>query len=261
MAILDQVEQGLRHYVVPILGLWDNRPIPDLRLIGTGTLIEVDGQGCILTAGHVWGTAITADSLHFLLMPNRVRVELSVDDIEARTNWRRDHPEEWGPDLALLEIPTEKLGAFKACKSFLDFERQRTDVSRNPPKTEKGLWAVYGVVSDFSSVTVDPENRSLDAQLVARAFFGGIVGTHSNMGYDYYDTRADMVLPGVPGSFGGVSGGGLWEVGLTISKTGVISWKGERHFRGVAFWESSVKEQQRIVRCHGPSSIFQQSWV
>ena len=257
MGVLNQVESGLRHYFVPILALWKHEQVPELKLIGSGTLIDKGGKGYILTAAHVWDAAAGADTLHLLMMAGRAKVEIRRTDISARTIWNREGPEEWGPDLALLEIPPPQLATIKAYKSFLNFEQQVADLSKNPPKIEKGLWAKYGVVGEFSKVIVDPKERSLNAELVARAFFGGVTQTHWKAGFDYYDTRADLWLPGVPGSFGGVSGGSLWQVGLSLSKSGEYSWDEKRHFRGVAFWESPAADEQRIVRCHGPCSIFE----
>lgn len=259
-AVLDQVEAGLRHYFVPILALWKREQVPELKLIGSGTLIEIGDKGYILTAAHVWDAARRADTLHLLMMAGRAKVEIRCADISARTIWDREGPEEWGPDLALLEIPPLQLSWLKAHKSFLSFEQQRADLSENPPMIEKGLWAIYGVVGEFSTVVVDPEEKSLNAELVSRAFFCGITQTHSDAEFDYYDSRADLRLPGVPSSFGGVSGGSLWQVGLSISKSGDYSWDGKRHFRGVAFWQSSAADEQRIVRFHGPRSIFERDW-
>ncbi len=257
MSVLDQVENGLRHYFVPILALWKHERVPELKLIGSGTLIDIGGKGCILTAAHVWDAAAGADTLHLLMKAGQARVEIPREDISAKTIWDRRGLEEWGPDLALLEIPPPQLDSIKAYKSFLNFEQQLAGLSQNPPEIKNGLWAMYGVVGKFSKVIVDPKKKSLNAELVARAFFCGITQTHTKAGFDYYDTRADLWLPGVPGSFGGVSGGSLWQVGLSLSKSGEYSWDEKRHFRGVAFWESPAADEQRIVRCHGPCSIFE----
>lgn len=256
IAVLDQVEKGLRHYFVPILAFWAERPVPELKLIGSGTLIDIAGKGYILTAGHVWAATAGADSLHLLMMSGRSRVEIPCIDISASTIWDRAASSEWGPDLALLEIPAPQLGSIRACKSFLNYGLQSDNFYQHPSKYEKTLWAVYGVVDEFSDVTVNQQERSLNAELVGRAFFGRVTETHDREGFDYYDTGANLQLPGVPSSFGGVSGGGLWQVGLEISKSGEYSWNGRRGFRGVAFWQSSNSDGQRIVRCHGPRSIF-----
>lgn len=167
MAVLDQVENGLRHYFVPILALWKHDRVPKLTLIGSGTLIHIHGKGCILTAAHVWDAAAGADMLHLLMMSGRAKVEIRPADILAKTIWNREGPEEWGPDLALLEIPPLQLITIKAYKSFLNFEQQLTDLSERPPKIEKTLWEMYGVVGEFSKVNVDTKKKHLNVELVA----------------------------------------------------------------------------------------------
>ena len=165
MAVWDQVENSLRHYFVPILAVWKHERVSDLKLIGSGTLINIDGKGYILTAAHVWGAAAGADALHLLMMAGRAKVEIPYANISGRTVWDREGPEEWGPDLALLEIPPPQLTTIKAYKSFLNFEQQLADHSENPPKIENSFWAIYGVVGEFSKVSVDHKRRSFDAEL------------------------------------------------------------------------------------------------
>lgn len=260
IAVLEKVENGLRNYFVPILAFWRRRQPPKLKLLGSGTLIKKDRNAFILTAAHVWNEAQDADIIYLFMMRGRAVVAIPYANISPKVIWDSKNPEEWGPDLAWLEIPPPQLATINAYKSFLDFDHQLGDVSKNPPKTEKSLWAVYGVPGEFSALSVVENRKELNMSLVVRAFFGGIVETHTRSQYDYYDTSVDLWLPGVPKSFGGVSGGGLWQVNLSISKSGEFSWDEQRHFRGVAFWQSQATDERRIVRCHGPLSIFERVW-
>jgi hypothetical protein len=57
--------------------------------------------------------------------------------------------------------------------------------------------------------------------------------------YDYFDFEMDSSSPGMPKSWGGVSGGGLWRVLVYHSpETGKIDWA--QRLKGVAFWESAI---------------------
>ncbi len=116
------------------------------------------------------------------------------------------------------------------------------------------------MVGQFSEVQRYPEARTIEANVKGRALFSGVRQTHWRNGYDYLDLSAKLELPDVPSSFGGVSGGGLWEVGLSMTKSGTISWDGKRQFRGVAFWQSSPCNGRRVIRCQGPLSIFEKAW-
>lgn len=72
--------------------------------------------------------------------------------------------------------------------------------------------------------------------------------------YDYIDLDMDVALPGVPETFGGVSGGGVWRVFVYWSEaTNKIAWA--KDIEGVAFYELDLVNGHRAIRCHGPQSI------
>jgi hypothetical protein len=116
------------------------------------------------------------------------------------------------------------------------------------------------MVGQFSAVCTYLDRKTIEANVVGRAFFSGIHKTHQRNGYDYLDAGAKLELPGVPSSFGGLSGAGLWQVSLSMTRSGKISWDEKLHFRGVAFWQSPVNEGRRVIRCHGPRSIYETAW-
>jgi hypothetical protein len=72
--------------------------------------------------------------------------------------------------------------------------------------------------------------------------------------FDYIDLKEDVSLPGVPQTFGGVSGGGLWRVQIYESADKAkIDWSW--CLEGTAFHQSEVVDNRRTIRCHGPQSI------
>jgi hypothetical protein len=73
--------------------------------------------------------------------------------------------------------------------------------------------------------------------------------------YDYFDVGVDTSDPGMPKTFGGVSGGGLWKVRAYCScSAGRIDWV--RSLEGVAFYELDADNDRRIIRCHGLKSVL-----
>lgn len=169
--------------------------------------------------------------------------------------------EAWGPDLALLEVAPSYVSTIKTYKSFLNLSRQKAELAKYPPNIEKGFWAITGMVEEFSNVQHHPEIKTVTANVICRAFFSTIHKAHDHKDYDYIDAGAKLELPDVPLSFGGISGGGLWQVDLSMDKSGTISWDGKRHFRGVAFWQSKPSDGRRVIRCHGPRSVFEKAWT
>lgn len=260
-SILDRVEDGLRHYFVPVLALSEQAAEPSLKLVGSGTLVEINGLRGILTAAHVWEATRRAANIHLPLTMGRSSFAIPRDLISPRTLRDANEPE-WGPDLALLEISQPYLSTIAAHKSFLNLSQQERRLPDHPPKIEKGLWVVMGMVEEFSDVDARSAEMTVGAHVQCRAFFSLIQETHDRQGFDYLDVSAKLELPDVPSSFGGVSGGGLWQVDLSTARPGgPPSWDGKRHFRGVAFWQSDVSDARRAIRCHGPQSIFKMAWA
>jgi len=118
---------------------------------------------------------------------------------------------------------------------------------------------MVGSVEEFSTAT--KVASFIDLNVGARGFFGAVKDYHNRNGYDYVDLNVDLQLPGVPSSFGGMSGGSLWQLPLTKSRSdGRISWRGEKHFQGVIFWQSPHRGQFKFVRCHGRKSLYAVAW-
>ena len=257
--LLDDIGTDLQHYLAPIFGLTDANQRDPLRLVGSGTFVKIDATYSILTAAHVWdaserlhaiGLALTAYESCFLIP----RDMISVRRLRDKTS------DEFGPDLALLDIPAALVSRILAHKSVLDLSQQRGNFWTESSKLNSGIWAVTGIAEGLSAIRERPEQHTFEADIHGRAFFCGIQHVHEHNGYDYLDAGADMTTTGIPGSFGGVSGAGLWQIPLSLDKGGEISWNRKKNFRGVAFWESAVQEGRRVIRCHGPKSLFERAW-
>jgi hypothetical protein len=71
---------------------------------------------------------------------------------------------------------------------------------------------------------------------------------------DYYDFELDAHGPGIPTSYGGFSGGGLWRLLVCSSPlTGKVDWA--YRLKGVMFWEFEPVNNRRVIRCHGQETI------
>jgi hypothetical protein len=258
-SLLDDIGSNLQHSFVPIFGLAGERCAEPLLLIGSGTLVKIDSSYHILTAAHVWDATAPFPTVGLLLTSYASRLLIPREYIAAR-KLRGSDPEECGPDLALLAVPAPFVSQIRAHKSALDLMQQRYDFLAHPSRPDFGLWAVTGMVEGFSSVRQNLEQRTIELDVHERAFFGGIDEMHERDGYDYLDVGADVGLEAVPPSFGGVSGGALWWIVLSKNETGQMLWSGEKHLYGVAFWQSPIREGRRVIRCHGPKSVFENAW-
>jgi hypothetical protein len=116
-----------------------------------------------------------------------------------------------------------------------------------------------GLVDEASVVTPRADIGVVEADLHADAFFGVTCIPAEHSEFDYLTLRAKTTLPGVPSTFEGVSGGGLWQITLNM-KAGTIISPGEYDFCGVAFWQQPQPANQILIRCHGPRSVFEKAW-
>jgi hypothetical protein len=62
----------------------------------------------------------------------------------------------------------------------------------------------------------------------------------------------DVSFPGIPGRFGGVSGGGFWSVIIFGLPDGKVDWY--LTLVGVAFYQFDMENNNRVIRCHGQES-------
>lgn len=257
--VMDDVILELKNYLVAVFILLPERQQP-IRLIGSGTLVEVEGVHHILTAAHVWHETREAKEIGLVITEHQALFTMPRDSINVKELWN-GKISEWGPDLALLRLAPQFGSTVAARKSFMNLIQQKELLASCQPASEKELLAVTGMAGEFSEITSHPEEKTVEVHADGKAFFSLLQQKHQRDGYDYLDLGANLKLSGVPSSFIGVSGGGLWQIKLSMAKSGTISWDGKRYFRGVAFWQSAEdSDGRRIIRCHGPKSIFEKAW-
>jgi hypothetical protein len=221
--------------------------------------VEIEGSSYILTAAHVWQATRGVEQIGLVLTDQQSSFMMPRDSICAKELWKGEISQ-WGPDNALLKLAPAVISNITARKSFLNLAIQKEAITSYPPPTENGLWAVTGMVGEFSEFQLHPEAKTIEGHIHGTAFFSSVQQVHQQDSYNYYDLGANLQLSGVPSSFGGVSGGGLWEIKLSMTKSEKLSWDEKRYFRGVVFWQSEVSDGHRMIRCHGPKSIFEKAW-
>ncbi len=240
----EKITRGLGNFTVALLAISDYPA--RLELAGTGTLLTIGGAHFILTARHVWEEVLAdADHIGITLKPDvRHRFGISRTDITAFGLPKPKEWKEWGPDLILLRIPAEHVGSIDVHKVFLNVEKvpRKLNLKVLEVKVLMGTPAAFGKIKDAH------------AHLQIIAMFLSTEKKRKRNGFDYLDYKFDLTYPGMPRKFGGVSGGGVWNVYLYYSpETGEIVCSESLH--GVAFYELDIVNKTRPIRCHGPESI------
>jgi hypothetical protein len=264
--VLEDSASGLRDRIVRDIGLFTVGLLrvsqtahgERLDLCGTGTLVWFAGVHYIMTAAHVWedlckGAAparvglTLRENLDHKYLIDRAAIVTTGPPTPAEWN-------EWGPDIVFLRVPPEHVGGIEVYRVFWNLARKRTPGVNAICIDLRVLMGAPYELGEFTEVHAELQ--------ITGMFSAPEIERHSSMqapetirhDYDYIDLDMDLTIPGVPQTFGGVSGGGLWRVFVYWSDaTNEITWA--KDIEGVAFHQSDLINGHRTIRCHGPQSI------
>lgn len=258
-ALHEQAIERIAMFSVGISGIDVRDGIEKAFQSGTGTLVDVDGTLCIVTADHV-----IEDIYH------RNRVSLLIDwhgglrrcvferSILRFVRMPRGQTPDTGPDLGAILLPLsgEAVGTLRSLKNFYNLT-MRVDrfAGRYLPLCD-GVWIPCGVLGEDSQTL--PPTRCF-ANVTAHWAMTGIAPAPLESvrdGYDYLDLHARLGDTDVPNTFGGTSGGGLWQVRIVQHPDNQLEVH-EVILSGVIFYESAVRDGIRILRSHGRASVYE----
>jgi hypothetical protein len=159
-----------------------------------------------------------------------------------------------GPDLGFINIPIEIVREIKPYKSFFDITSDRDELLKNPPLLKAGVWFVNGTPDEYTTRDLTYERPAIILRpycWLCEANRTYIIDQYDYIEADvFYDQGEQLPL-----SFGGISGGGLWQV--------IVEKKGNNElvpirffFSGIAFYQSSIDDNRRYIKCHGRTSIY-----
>ena len=241
-----KIVRNLGSSTVALFAVFDRGGVDILQLAGTGTLAVVGDSYGILTAAHVWKDVLkSAVKMGITLTEGRDHQHLvDIKAIVPAVLKPGTCGGERGPDLAFLRISSALVGGIKAFQVF--------EYLKAPPKPlnvgSLECWVAMGTPEELGSYTQQHAAVQIRGEFVDPRYY-------SHGDYDYYDVEVDTTQPGMPKSFGGFSGGGLWRVLVYSSPdSGKVDWA--QRLKGVMFWQAPLVNGHRIIRCHGPESIL-----
>jgi hypothetical protein len=219
------------------------------RRCGCGTLVKTNDRHFILTAAHCarelakWDDiGVTTSSANNFTIP--IGTPTFVGEWQSQ---------EWGPDLAFLPIPPDKVGVINAytSKVFFNLDKNQEKMLNTSPTLKNCVWVLIGTPDVYS---VEHED-ALEVKLMAYRL--GSVGWSMARGeFDY--VHVPMLGSDLPPTFQGVSGGGLWRAEIERNPDGSFASIGDPKLEGCAFYEFALPDQNcLVVRCHGRRSIYQ----
>jgi hypothetical protein len=248
-SLIEQIGSDLSPYTVGLVAEGSERA----GLFGSATCVSYRNFYGLLTARHVIELFRKLGEIRVALHRKRHRFLLDYSLLNVICSGRGSS-EESGPDIGLIELPTHTVGTVKSVRLFANLEQHREKAGE--PRS-RGLSCILGFPAERASV--EPAGGGTLSR--AAGFCGVGAGIHEyqlsgdfdyiDVGVQYFD-RNDPPL-----SYGGVSGGGLWQAIVAHGPDGFAVT--DYVLRGVAFHESAIVERERRVRCHGDVSIY--SWL
>jgi len=257
-ALLGAVSARLSHYTIAFIRLTPSPAGDEPQLIGSGVLVKAGGVHAILTAAHVLPLLPKSGQVCILLEPTPQphvvdRIGLTYREI-AYSGGGYD-----GPDLAAVILAPSIAAALAAKKSFCNLDRWRDAAAGVSDDLHDGVWAVQGWVNERTHVIVNPETRERTTRFYNFTGFGGPDPAAALNGYDYFDFVYERQVPDcAPNSWGGVSGGGLWEIRLR--RDGGSITEERAILAGIAFFQAEQNGTPFSIRCHGIRSVYEKAY-
>jgi hypothetical protein len=234
----------------------------DGQVFGSGTLVSVNGMHGILTAHHVmlvperngakgFSLCIRTKTIH--------RVDVEASDyhhvVLGDSRHQFDHS---GPDLSFLMLTNRTLVAtLESVKSFYPLVKH-CEVHEFPREKARQLpWLISGSPAEFSEPLGVYKGEMLtkfsDFHLVAHFH-----GLRQKGRFDYLRFETHSGVHGFPKEYGGLSGGGIWLLGMQQIGNGQLDFPPV--LQGVVFYHSRPywKRTRRLLIGHGPHSIYEE---
>jgi len=258
--VMDECMQTAASCTVGLAGLRVKQNQEHVVSLGSGTSVVIHGQHGILTATHV---------LHDLPDSGEVGIIQFADGSDAvptRPTIRMEQCGKFivpgycgaqlGSDIAFLTLPDTAVAMLESGGMFLNLDRRRDEALSLP---RKGGYCVDGVSGVIGAWTTEEDPEGSFSRVIRFSALYGVGGlTDPGMSGDF-DFR-DVVVSfehqeNSPPSFGGISGGGLLRFQFNRENDGTLT-KPVCTPIGVAFWQDFNEKGERLVRSHGPKSLY-----
>lgn len=229
------------------------------QLIGSGTFVSVGDCSGILTVQHVVELVDEPCEIGLILVEGTHRPTINRQYLEileiAKPRVRGE-----GPDLAFIRLPDHKAREVAHYKHFYNLGFDRDEMLQNPPERKAAVWFVCGIPDEWTTDS-PPEGGFLQVKsFYGECGAGGANRVYTKGRYDYVDSWVEYKDDArLPSTFGGISGGGLWQVPYSAGPPEEI--EPERYLlAGVPFAQSPIQAGIRSIICHGWRSVYDQAY-
>ena len=252
--LVDSVIQDLACYTIAFLRLKEVGGNCDADLLGSGVLVAAGQQRAILTAHHVVNELPSSGRIGLFL--DRTTQAHTIDTAAISIlKIARGTQDSIGPDLAAVILAPQIAGSIGAKKTFFNLDTRRDWLLNNPPDLSDGVWFAQGFLEERTVVRPDPIEDGPTKYFYNFTGMGGPDTSPQIGDHDYFEFPVGLTSRHeAPVSWGGMSGGGLWQVRLK-REDGRL-----RHMppilSGVMFYQHPTTPTECGVRGHGRHSVY-----
>jgi hypothetical protein len=223
-------------------------------LIGSGTFVSFKGIPGILTCAHVLAAVNRFQRFGLLCFAVRDDTDQRlVVDRNSTVSIVMDNPA-WntlGPDIGFMKLPLQTANALERLATLVDGDRHRELVMTKFPNDVLPVAHLAGAVEEFSRATTINGN-TITSRIEGFVCQGEISRESDHAGMDRIRFVPQITAPrNVPASYGGMSGGGLWQVFVSDPEYKIVQVR----LSGVAYFEEAGVSHMEII-CHGPQSVY-----
>ena len=257
--LTDSICDHISRYSVALLRITSDSMNETMRLIGSSTLVTVNGHPSILTAEHVLSQIRDSDHLGLLtsIRGDLHRYSFTQNHIVVH-RIAKGKDDARGPDIGVAVLPEANIGRLRAEKSFFNIDIRRERFNRGFIECDRGFWFTSGFPGESERDFQPNYGFSSIKGYKWLCGISGIKNEYNGSGYDYLEMAVEYSScnPDLPNSFGGISGGGVWQVPLSKNSDGRLS-QDEYILSGVAFFQTTLEGKHRLIRSHGRKTIYE----
>jgi len=227
-------------------------------LLGSGVLVSIGSARAILTADHVVRALPTSGRITLFLGRTTQPHSVDVAALVPITVGRGKNESE-GPDLAVVILAPHIGGAIAAKKTFYNLDLRRDRMINDPPELRDGVWFAQGFLEERTTVLPDPVEAGLTKYFYNFTGIGGPDSIEHAGVYDYVDYPVSFeARPHSPVSWGGMSGGGLWQVPLKREGDKLVHLP--PLLSGVMFYQHPTTPTTCGIKAHARRSIYVEAY-
>ncbi|MDP2604567.1 MAG: hypothetical protein Q8S00_18575 [Deltaproteobacteria bacterium] len=253
------VNDRISDYAIGFVKILPTAQPEDATVAGSGTLVTAGGRHTILTAAHVLD-ALPSNGEIGLILPTRFGPQVHRATLEMNVGRKVTlGPASYdrnGPDLGLILLAQSDISKLPSSKTFYNLDKRREQMLSAPRAIDMGGWFLCGMVGEWTS-DLSPECGFARVKAFRGVTGAGVVVAERQCAeFDYleFEAKYNAAYEG-PDSFGGVSGGGLWQV-VFEERDGAVNMV-DALLSGVVFFQSEIVGDTRTIFCHGRRSIYE----